>query len=145
MFSLSCLSTNFKMNLKTLILMLLALPMMSFAQSDLQNVIKGGELLLGGLSIFKIAKSDAKSDSKTIKSLCVKNKLTEKITFRVVGKNEEGDDVKKELVIPKDGKECLLEVPKGIYTYEIVLPNKEIYKKGEYKLEDEIIITVKEE
>jgi hypothetical protein len=77
--------------------------------------------------------------------LCVKNKLTEKITFRVAGKNEEGDDVKKELVIPKDGKECLLEVPKGIYTYEIVLPNKEIYKKGEYKLEDEIIITVKEE
>jgi hypothetical protein len=60
----------------------------SFAQSDLQNVIKGGELLLGGLSIFKIAKSDTKSDSKTIKSLCVKNKLTEKITFRIVGKNE---------------------------------------------------------
>ena len=68
--------------------MLLALPMLSFAQSDLQNVIKGGELLLGGLSIFKIAKSDTKSDSKTIKSWCVKNKLTEKITFRVVGKNE---------------------------------------------------------
>jgi hypothetical protein len=81
--------TNFKMNLKTLILMLLALLMMSFAQSDLQNVIKGGELLLGGLSIFKIAKSDTKSDSKTIKSLCVKNKLTEKITFRIVGKNED--------------------------------------------------------
>ena len=60
----------------------------SFAQSDLQNVIKGVELLLGGLSIFKIAKSDAKSDSKTIKSLCVKNKLTEKITFRIVSKNE---------------------------------------------------------
>jgi hypothetical protein len=68
--------------------MLKALPMMSFAQSDLQNVIKGGELLLGGLSIFKIAKSDAKSDSKTIKSWCVKNKLTEKITFRIVGKNK---------------------------------------------------------
>ena len=68
--------------------MLLALPMLSFAQSDLQNVIKGGELLLGGLSIFKIAKSDTKSDSKTIKSWCVKNKLTEKITFRIVGKNE---------------------------------------------------------
>jgi hypothetical protein len=62
-----------------------------------------------------------------------------------VGKNQEGDDVKKELVIPKDGKECLLELPKGIYTYEIVLANKEIYKKGEYKFDDEIIITVKEE
>ena len=74
---------------KSILLMLKALPMMSFAQSDLQNVIKGGELLLGGLSIFKIAKSDAKSDSKTIKSWCVKNKLTEKITFRIVGKNKD--------------------------------------------------------
>ena len=133
------------MNLKTLLAMLLVLPILTFAQSDLQNVIKGGELLLGGLSIFKVAKSEPKSDSKTIKSLCVKNKLAEKITFSIVGKNQEGDEVKKELVIPKDGKECLLELPKGIYTYEIVLANKEIYKKGEYKFDDEIIITVKEE
>ncbi len=133
------------MNLKTLLAMLLVLPILTFAQSDLQNVIKGGELLLGGLSIFKVAKSEPKNDSKTIKSLCVKNKLAEKITFSIVGKNQEGDEVKKELVIPKDGKECLLELPKGIYTYEIVLANKEIYKKGEYKFDDEIIITVKEE
>jgi hypothetical protein len=133
------------MNLKTLIVTLLVLPMLSFAQSDLQNAIKGGELLLSGLTIFKVAKSEPKNDSKTIKSLCVKNKLAEKITFRIVGKNEEGDDVKKELVIPKDGKECLLELPKGIYTYEIVLANKEIYKKGECRFDDEIIITVKEE
>ena len=33
-------------------------------------------------------------------------------------------------VIQKDGKECLLELPKGIYTYEIVLATKEIFKKG---------------
>jgi hypothetical protein len=30
----------------------------------------------------------------------------------LTGKDE--NDVKKELVIPKDGKECLLELPKGI-------------------------------
>ena len=47
------------MNLKTLLLMLFALPMMSFAQSDLQTILKGGELLLGGLSIFKVAKPDS--------------------------------------------------------------------------------------
>jgi len=62
-----------------------------------------------------------------------------------VGKNEEGDEVKKELVIPKDGKECLLVLPKGIYTYEITLSNKEIYKKGEYKFDEDIVMTIKQE
>ncbi len=62
-----------------------------------------------------------------------------------MGKNAEGEDVKKELVIQKEGKECLLELLKGIYTYEIELSNREIYKKGEYKFDEEIIITVKEE
>ena len=133
------------MKLKKLIVMFLLLPVMAFAQADINNVIKGGELILSGLSILKVAKSDGKSDSKTIKSLCVKNKLAGKITFRIIGKNAEGDDVKKELIIPKDGKECLLELLKGIYTYEIELSNKEIYKKGECKFDEEIIITVKEE
>ena len=45
--------------------------------------------------------------------------------------------------IQKDGKECVFELPKGIYTYEIVLANKEVYKKGEYKFNEEITITVK--
>ena len=117
------------MKLKKLIAILILLPMISFAQSDLETAIKGGELLLSGLSIFKVAKSGAKNTSKMIESVCVKNKLNEKITFRIVGKNQEGDDVKKELVIPKDGKECLFILPKGIYTYEIVLANKEIYKR----------------
>ena len=133
------------MKLKKLIAIAFLLPVMSFAQSDLQNVLKGGELLLSGLSVLKISKSDAKKDSKVIESVCVKNKLSDKITFRIVGKTQDGDDVKKELVIPKDGKECLFLLPKGIYTYEIVLANKEIYKKGEYKFDDDVVMTVKEE
>ena len=126
-------------------LSLLFMSQLLFSQTDLNNVIKGGELLLSGLSVLKTSKSEAKKDSKIIESVCVKNKLTDRITFRIVGKNEEGDDVKKELVIPKEGKECLYGLPKGIYTYEIVLTNKEIYKKGEYKFEDDVVITVKEE
>lgn len=47
-------------------------------------------------------------------------------------------------VIQKEGKECLFELLKGIWDYEIVLSNNQIYKKGQYKLEDEITITVKE-
>ena len=132
------------MKLKNLFAVVLLLPVMSFAQSDLQTAIKGGELLLTGLSIFKTAKG-SKTDSKIIESVCVKNKLVDKITFRIVGKNEEGDDVKKELVIQKDGKECLFILPKGIYTYEVVLPNKEIYKKGEYKFDEDVVITIKDD
>jgi hypothetical protein len=116
-----------------------------FAQTDVANILKGGELLLSGLSIMKVAKSEPKKDSKIIESVCVKNKLITKITFRIVGKNEEGDTVKKEMVIQKDGKECLFELPKGIYTYEIELPNKEIFKKGEYKFDEDVVITVKDE
>ena len=121
------------------------LPLQIYAQSDLQNAIKGGELLLSGLSIFKVSKSDEKGNSKVIESLCVKNKLTDKITFKLVGKNDEGDEIKRELVIPKDGKECLLLIPKGIYTYEIILANKEVYKKGEYKFDEDIVMTIKQE
>ena len=116
-----------------------------FSQADINTVIKGGELLLSGLSVLKISKSNAKKDSKVIESVCVKNKLTDRITFRIEGKNEEGDEFDRELVIPKDGKECLFVLPKGIYTYEIVMTNKEIYKKGEYKFEAEVVITVKDE
>jgi hypothetical protein len=133
------------MKFKTFLAIATLLPMISVAQSDLQNVLKGGELLLSGLTIFKVAKSEGKSDSKVIESVCVKNKLVDKITFRITGKNEEGDDIKKELVIQKDGKECLFVLPKGIYTYEVVLPNKDIYKKGEYKFDEEEIITIKED
>lgn len=118
----------------------------SYAQSDIEKVLKGGEILVNGLSFFSNGKSENKSpNSKVIESVCVKNKLTDKITFKIAGKDSEGNDVKKELVIQKDGKECLFELPKGIYTYEIVLANKEIYKKGEYKFNDEITITVKDD
>ena len=49
------------------------------------------------------------------------------------------------MVIQNESKECVFEIPKGIYTYEIVLSNKEIFRKGEYKFEEEITIVVKKE
>jgi hypothetical protein len=128
-----------------IIISLLFMSQLLFSQADLNTVIKGGELLLSGLSVLKISKSNAKKNSKVIESVCVKNKLTDRITFRIEGKNDEDDEVKRELIIPTDGKECLFALSKGIYTYEIVLTNKEIYKKGEYKFEDEVIITIKDE
>ncbi len=116
------------------------------AQSDIEKVIKSGEIIVNGLSILKGNKSNlTTSNSKIVESVCIKNKLIDKITFSLVGKDEDGNLIKKELVIQKDGKECVFEIPKGIYTYEIVLANKEVYKKGEYKFNEEITITVKEE
>jgi hypothetical protein len=129
---------------RLILLLLVAFSHPIYSQTDLQTALKGGEILLSGLSIFKTSKS-SKTDSKIIESVCVKNKLVDKITFRIVGKNEEGDEIKKELVIQKDGKECLFVLPKGIYTYEVVLPNKEIYKKGEYKFDEDVVITIKDD
>ena len=116
----------------------------SYSQSDVDKILKGGEIIVNGLSFLKKDKSEVKeNNSKVIESVCIKNKLTDKITFIIVGKDEEDNSIKNEMVIQKDGKECVFELPKGIYTYEIVLANKEVYKKGEYKFNEEITITVK--
>lgn len=136
------------MKLKKLLVLsiLIVLPNFSFSQSDFDKILKSGEVLVNGLSFLKTNKTETKSNnSKIIESICVKNKLTDKITFKIIGKDEDGNDLKKEMVVQKDGKECVFEIPKGIYTYEIVLSNKEIYKKGEYKFNEEITITVKDE
>ena len=115
----------------------------SYCQSDVDKILKGGEIIVNGLSFLKKDKSEAKeTNSKIIESVCIKNKLTDKITFIISGKDAEDNTIKKEMVIQKDGKECVFELPKGIYTYEIVLANKEVYKKGEYKFNEEITITV---
>lgn len=117
-----------------------------YSQSDVDKILKGGEIIVNGLSFLKKDKSDAKeTNSKVIESVCIKNKLTDKITFSIVGKDAEDNTIKKEMIIQKDGKECVFELPKGIYTYEIVLANKETYKKGEYKFNEEITITVKQD
>jgi hypothetical protein len=115
-----------------------------YSQSDIDKIMKGGEIIVNGLSFLKKDKSEVKeTNSKLIESVCIKNKLTDKITFIISGKDAEDNTIKKEMVIQKDGKECVFELLKGIYTYEIVLSNKEVYKKGEYKFNEEITITVK--
>jgi hypothetical protein len=117
----------------------------SFAQTDIANMLKVGEEVLGGLTIFKSAKSQTKKDSKVVSSVCIKNKLTEKIDFKMLGKDDAGNEVKKEMIVQNDGKECVFDIPKGIYTYEVTLSNKDIYKKGEYKFDDDVVITIKKE
>lgn len=116
-----------------------------FAQTDIANVLKAGEVVLGGFSIFKSSQSGTKKDSKLVSSVCIKNKLNEKIIFKMIGKDEQGIEIKKEMVIQNDGKECVFDVPKGIYNYEVTLLNKDIYKKGEYKFDDDVVITIKKE
>lgn len=136
--------TIFKRHILIFVL-LLAKPV--FSQSNLDKLLKGGEIIVNGLTVLKGTKSNlsATNNSTTVESICVKNKLQDKITFKLAGKDNEGNEVKKELVIPKEGKECTYNLAKGVWAYEIVLSNKEIFKKGEYKIEDEIVITIKDE
>jgi hypothetical protein len=128
---------------KIIFIATILLPMALFAQTDLSSVIKAGEVVLSGFTIFKSAKSDTNKDSKIVSSVCIKNKLEEKITLKMLGKDESGNEVKKELVVQNDGKECVFNIPKGIYTYEVTLSNKDIYKKGEYRFDDDVVITIK--
>ncbi|WP_395053234.1 hypothetical protein [Flavobacterium sp.] len=133
--------------MKKIFFLYLLLPFFSFSQSDLEKVIRGGEVIINGLGFLKNnnASSTKAKDSKIIESVCVKNKLSDKITFKIYGKDDDDNEIKKELVVQNDGKECFLELPKGIYTYEIILANKEIFKKGEYNFNEEIVITVKDD
>lgn len=126
---------------KIIIISLLFSCQLFFAQSNIETILKSGELIISGLSIIK---AKGHPNSKTIESVCIKNKLTEKITIKITGKDEDGKEIKKELIIQNDGKECFLELLKGIYTYEILLSNKETYKKGEYKFDDDVVITIKD-
>ncbi len=130
--------------MKKILVALLIVPIFSFAQTDFDKVLKAGEVVLSGFTIFKTA-TNTKTDSKTISSVCLKNKLSEKITFKLVGKDEQDNKVEKEMVVQNDGKECVFNIPKGIYAYEVLLSNKEIYKKGEYKFEDDVVITIKKD
>ncbi len=126
---------------KIIVISLLFSCQLFFAQSNIETILKSGELIISGLSIIK---AKGHPNSKTIESVCIKNKLTEKITIKITGKDEDGKEIKKELIIQNDGKECFLELLKGIYTYEILLSNKETYKKGEYKFDDDVVITIKD-
>ena len=125
------------------ILLAFILPYIMHGQSDLETVIRGSEILLSGLTAIRLAKSDPYA--RNIESVCVKNKLEEKITFILTGKDEDDNEIKKELIISKGGKECLLNIPKGIYTYEVLLPDESVHKKGEYKLDGVRTIVIKEE
>ena len=128
--------------MKKYFLIIAVIPLFSFSQSDFEKTIQAGGALINGLSFLKGNKTP---DNKTVLMLCVKNKLQEKITFKIIGKDKDDNDIKKDLVIQNDGKECFLEIPKGVYTYEVLLANKETFKKGEYKFDDDLIITIKKE
>jgi len=115
-----------------------------FFKSQNTGVDKGiaiGNILIQGYSALRGNGKGLDPNAKTVESFCFKNKMDEKISISLVGKIED-DDIKKELVIPKESKECTYNLPKGIYTYEIILANKEVYQKGEYKVSEETVMTI---
>lgn len=123
--------------------MLLYLPLKS--QTTMSGLDKGlaiGNILVQGYMAFKgNGTKPVDPNAKTVDSFCFKNKMDEKITIKLNGKIED-EEVKKEFVIQKDEKECTYNLPKGIYTYEVLLSSKDVYQKGEYKVSEETLMTI---
>lgn len=117
-------------------------------KSQISNLDRGimiGNLVFEGYKALRgkgdSGKKEPDPNAKTVESFCFRNKLDEKITVRVAGTIEE-EEIKKEFVIQKGEKECAYNVPKGVYSYEVVLSSKDIYQKGEYKVTEETQMTV---
>lgn len=115
------------------------------SQTTLSSLDKGlaiGNILVQGYMALKgNTTKQVDPNAKTIDSFCFKNKMDEKITIKLNGKIED-DEIKKELVIQKDEKECTYNLPKGIYTYEVLLSSNDTYQKGEYKVSEETLMTI---
>jgi hypothetical protein len=120
---------------------LLFSPLFFKSQTTLDKGIAIGNVLIQGYSALKGTGKTVDANAKTVDSFCFKNKMEGKITVELTAKIED-EDVKKELVIPQDSKQCTYNLPKGIYTYEIILSNKETYQKGEYKVSEETVMTI---
>lgn len=116
-------------------------------KAQISNLDKGliiGNLLIQGYQAIRGNNhKEVNPNAKTVDTFCFKNKLDQKITVKLLGKDEDEEEVNKELVIQSKTKECVFNLPKGVYVYEFVLPNKEIYQKGEYKVAEETLMTVK--
>ena len=116
-----------------------------FTQAQMSGLDKGaiiGSILIQGFQAIRgNGSSKADPNSKTVTSYCFKNKMAEKISIKLNAKIED-EDVKKELVIQKDTKECTYNLLKGIYSYEIALSSKDIYKKGEFNITEESVVTI---
>lgn len=115
------------------------------SQTTLSGLDKGlaiGNILVQGYIALKgNGTKQADPNAKTVDSFCFKNKMDEKITVKLNGKIED-EEIKKELVIQKDEKECTYNLPKGIYTYEVLLSSKDTYQKGEHKVSEEALMTI---
>ncbi len=124
--------------------MLLYFPLKSqtTTMSGLDKGLAIGNILVQGyIALRGNGTKPVDPNSKTVDSFCFKNKMDEKITVKLNGKIED-EEVKKEFVIQKDEKECTYNLPKGIYTYEVLLSSKDVYQKGEYKVSEETLMTI---
>ncbi|WP_295220811.1 hypothetical protein [uncultured Chryseobacterium sp.] len=133
------------MKLKLLLFFIFLFSLNLKSQTTMSGLDKGlaiGNILIQGYTALKgNSKKPVDPNAKTVDSFCFKNKMDEKITIKLNGKIED-EEIKKELVIQKDEKECTFNLPKGIYIYEVLLSSKDTYQKGEYKVSEETLMTI---
>jgi hypothetical protein len=115
----------------------------NFAFSQTTGLDKGiaiGNILVQGFAALH-GNQNKTTDSKTVEKFCFKNKTDDKITVKF-GRKTEDVEISKELIIRKDEKECMFDLPKGVYIYEVILVNNETLQKGEYKVAEEALMTI---
>jgi hypothetical protein len=117
----------------------------SFAFSQNTGLDKGiaiGNILVQGFAaLHSNQNKTTDSNSKTVEKFCFKNKTDDKITVKF-GRKTEDVEINKELIIRKDEKECMFDLLKGVYTYEVILVNNETLQKGEYKVAEDALMTI---
>jgi hypothetical protein len=90
------------------------------SRTPVEQAVEGGKVLVELIKVFSSEKDD---DADTgcrgrYADLCVANARDTSLTVSIMHR---GTDEKRELVIARDGKECSLQLPIGVWTYDLKL------------------------
>ena len=87
-------------------------------KSAVDQAVEGGKLLVDLIKVFSTGKPDTVSHTcdRTYADFCVLNKRDSSLTVAIT--HRASNEIR-ELVIMPGGRECSLQLPEGVWTYEL--------------------------